>query len=529
MTAAGDRWRWRRLLAAAGLAAISVPAIYQLSLLAYAVASRFAYPYDLEWMEGGLLDHAARIQDGAGIYVPPSIDFVPYLYTPLYPGLLAILGGPLELGYTLGRAVAVLSLAVALAAIATAGLERDRDAGSRRLTLAAGALGAGLAASAYPFVEGWYDLVRGDMMFVAMVLAGMWLLSRELLDPGDGPGERPRLRIAAIAALLALSFFCKQHGIWFVAAGGLNLLLWRRWRDLAVFVGVAGAIGLGFSWLLERATGGWYWTYIYEVLRGHDFNMPRFWSSFGHMFGRAPIATAVLGVAVAAVAVGAFRRRRREPGVLRFATWLAPLGASVAVGALGWGHQWAHFNAYVPMIFVSAAAVAAAIPAIAAALPGIAGRGLAVAAAALIAIELLTLAWSPSRWIPTPGDRAAGDRLIAIIAEIDGEVLIPYHPWYARLAGKETGVHRMGLMDVQYGNRYPVVGLGESFRRRRYAAVILDKGPDWSLPGLRGPYRKSEPLPPDARPRTVTGAIVAPREIWRPVFPPAPGESSRGR
>ena len=63
-------------------------------------------------MEGGLLHHAERIRDGQGIYVAPSMDFIPYLYTPLYPALLAGLDGVFGVGlsYTVGRAVSVLAL-----------------------------------------------------------------------------------------------------------------------------------------------------------------------------------------------------------------------------------------------------------------------------------------------------------------------------------------------------------------------------------------------------------------------------------
>ena len=67
---------WRVLVGAA-------IALYALTYLGV-VAARIGYAYELEWMEGGLLTHAARISDGSGIYVAPSIDFIPYLYTPLY-------------------------------------------------------------------------------------------------------------------------------------------------------------------------------------------------------------------------------------------------------------------------------------------------------------------------------------------------------------------------------------------------------------------------------------------------------------
>ena len=99
-----------RLVGALPWLVIALPALYQLFLLSVAITARITYPYDLEWMEGGMLHHALRIQNGEGIYVPPSIDFIPYLYTPLYPSLLAMLGGAFGLTYTLGRAISVLSL-----------------------------------------------------------------------------------------------------------------------------------------------------------------------------------------------------------------------------------------------------------------------------------------------------------------------------------------------------------------------------------------------------------------------------------
>ena len=38
---------------------------------------RWNYPFDLEWMEGGMLVHVDRLRSGEGLYVPPSADFIP--------------------------------------------------------------------------------------------------------------------------------------------------------------------------------------------------------------------------------------------------------------------------------------------------------------------------------------------------------------------------------------------------------------------------------------------------------------------
>ena len=61
-------------------------------LLLVTFAWRVGFPLELEWMEGGMLHHALRFQTGSGIYKAPSIEFIPYLYTPLYPAILATVG-----------------------------------------------------------------------------------------------------------------------------------------------------------------------------------------------------------------------------------------------------------------------------------------------------------------------------------------------------------------------------------------------------------------------------------------------------
>src|SRR5881397_1430030 len=61
-------------------------AVAVLFILVYVVvaALRMGYPYELEWMEGGAVDHVRRLLDGKPIYVAPSLDFIPYIYPPFY-------------------------------------------------------------------------------------------------------------------------------------------------------------------------------------------------------------------------------------------------------------------------------------------------------------------------------------------------------------------------------------------------------------------------------------------------------------
>ena len=517
-----------RLAGALPWLVIALPALYQLFLLSSVIIARIAYPYDLEWMEGGMLHHALRIHNGEGIYVPPSIDFIPYLYTPLYPSLLAMLGGAFGLTYTLGRAISVLAL-LGIAIIGALQIAGPRHEHGRRAPAWAGvALALGLFASVYPFMKGWFDLVRADTLFLFMITAGIaglprWARTRTGLA---GHGQ-----IAAGATLLALAFFCKQTGILYVAFGGVVVLV-LAWRRAPIYAATAGLIGLGGTWLLNRTTHGWFWTYVSEIHRAHDFNMDRFWKSFGNILWHIPALTIVVGVALVAVLVTRIAKKTLPRGAHPLLLWSATFAMSTLVGAIGWGTEFAEFNAYMPAFLHGALAAGAAIPALYACARVWWGdrrrRELVTTVIALAAAVPLALAcwhdrWEPREWIPTRDDESAAGRLVARVAAIDGEVWIPFHPWYAYLAGKTPHVHRMGVIDVTRRQARTVEGLDEALRDHAFAAIVFDdRDVRPEFPQLATYYRPILKLSPDERPRLFSGAKVTPETIWVPAIPATP-------
>lgn len=549
--------------------AVALPAVFQLGLLITAIAARIGYPYDLEWMEGGMLHHALRIRSREGIYVPPSIDFIPYLYTPLYPAILSLLGGALGISYKIGRLVSVLSL-LGIAVVSAMQIGSRRHEHERLAPVAAGVvLGLGLFAAAYPATDGWYDLVRADTLFLFMITSALAAL------PGwarDGAGIAGHARVAAGGVLLALAFFCKQTGIIYVALGGA-IVLACNWRRVPSYVVAAGAVGLGFTGLLQHTTDGWFWTYASEIHRAHDFNMDRFWKSFSNILwqpelhGRkwAPLGAFISIVIVAGLltlAVTWWRRRHFPRPARPFVLWTAAYAVSTVVGAIGWGTEFAHYNAYMPAFLHGALAAGAAVPAISACASVLAegrrGAEHATAFAGLAAAGLLAAAcwigrWQPLLFSPTIDDHAAGARLIARIAQTEGEVWMPSHPWYLHLAGKTPRVHRMGIRDVTWRQTRVVLGLEEALERRAFTAIFLDE-PDihnrevtgitrhyrsvlkLPRPGQCPPPCRDEagaacepcaapacvPAPCNERPRLHSGARIQPDSVWMPIARGAP-------
>jgi hypothetical protein len=505
-----------------GVAIVSAPAVWHVALVVVAVAGRVFYPYDLEWNEGGMIMHAARVGHG-GIYAPPSVDFVSFPYTPLYPLAIAALGalGP-GVSYATARVLSVVAMAAILAVVALTARAGARA--SWPLATAAALLGAGVYASAYPFVEGWYDIAKPDSFATAIALVGLWLLLRHVRR---GTGWRGHAGVAAAAALLALSYFAKQTCIFFVLAGGVVVLAWS-WRRVFTYGAVAGLIGLGGTALVNHVTDGRFWYYIYEVKRGQDFNLPRFWNSFRLILGRFPLVTGFLAatlVLVVAAAVLAPRGRKLPEASARFLSWLGIFAVACLTGAIGWAAPWGHYNHFIPALACAGVAIAASVPAVHASYDAIFGERRVAwlpatatfAFAAVVAAQLVHARWQVKPFVPTARDRDAGARLVARLGAFPGDVLMPFHPWYPTLAGKRFYLHRMGILDMSYPHRRTVAGLAESIAAKRFAAIVLDnRDVVAELPGLTRYYEKTGTIPPDERPRVFTGAKVVPDAIWTP-------------
>lgn len=450
--------------------------------------ARLSYPYDLEWMEGGMLVHAWRLRAGLPLYAEPSADWIPYIYPPLYPALLALLGTVLPLDYALGRGISLLGTGAAGLALVL--LLRRAGAG---MGLALGGLAAFL--STFEDSGAFFDLVRADGLLLGL-LAGCLYLA---------------LRGWAVAAglLLVLAWLTKHS----VALLGLPLLLGlarahgRRAARNLLLASVPPALLL--TALLQVESEGWFLLYLLEVPAHHGL--------VGRRLGEAPLELArdlplpLLGLGLAALLA---RGAPRSPS-LRTPAWI--LGPSllllIGLAVLMRAHVGGYLNVLMPGHFALVAALAIA----AAALP--AGRRSAgnalLALLCLIQVELGR--FEPERLRPTEADRRAGDALIARIAAIEGEVFVPHAPWYPLRAGKRPSFPLIALWDLDHGGelaRYTDV-LPQAFAERRWAAVIVADtkfGYD-----LETHYRRAERIRYEGGallPRT--GWQVRPRELYLP-------------
>jgi hypothetical protein len=488
-------------------------AAWFVALLCYVFARRFVYPYDLEWMEGGMIAHALRLANGQPIYAPPSVDFIPYLYTPGYPALLFVLGKIFGLGYALARFV---SLAGFFAVAVLGYVYARREGGSR----AAAACAIAIMFAAFVPTGAFYDLARPDSLFIGLVTAGLLVGWWKRKSYGGG---------VAAALLLVAAFYVKQTTSLFMPALGLALLLVSP-RVAVVYGLTLAVVGLPALWLSNHASDGWFWTYTSVLHRKHDFFPAR---AFLGTPGRLAL---ILGPSILLVPWALVRRR--SPGLV-YATLIAAAGIGAA--CISFGTQWAFTNAFMPGVMLPAIAIGVAAGRLLDGSKEAPPRRRPAVVYALLALSLLTApggllpvvgrhipaSWHPEGllaptgydpriFIPTRADRVAGDSLIARLRTTPGEVLIPFHPFYAQLAGKRTYLHRMGVMDTWRAGMGAPQGLTEALDAKRFSLIVMDDKIDgnWHMwPRLQANYRVESTI---AGPHVVSGSATVPRYLLVP-------------
>jgi hypothetical protein len=500
--------------------------------------SRLSYPLDLEWMEGGTLTHALRLGRGQPLYAQPSVDFVSFLYTPLYPAVLAVLSKVFGLSYVLGRAVSILSFSGALVLLVAAvrGVARPYESPELSpVATAAGLLGAAAVCLAFPFCGGFYDLVRGDSLWLILVSAGLYCCS---------PGRSPT-RIVLGALLLVLGFFTKQTAAPFIVAAAAAVALTSGIKRGLAFSAVAfGSTAMAIL-VGQHLTDGWLWIYIYRLHQSHETLVEKIWPETPYILFDYGF---MLLVPVAACLLLAAFRRRLSRGLLY---WTLMAATGLVTAAVGSATQGAYDNAYIPAVYFGAllsAVCVVELPALAAGLRASTDGAVRAAGGrhrpwlgALRALGLLGLgllsAHALIRWpdcsplLPSQQDRAEAGRLLAYLVEQGPEVFVPCHPYYNVLAGGSGHLHIMGINDVYRWPRTITSDPGrdaaikdrfrrsvrDSFRSRRWRMVIQDDCATPRLFGLNTYYRLVDDLARSGKaPRSLTGYPCAPRYVWVP-------------
>ncbi len=480
---------------------IIVAALYPLMFVAVALL-RLPFPFELEWMEGGTLDHVRRILSGQPLYVPPSIHFVPFIYPPLYFYVAAGSAKLLGAGFIPLRLVSIVA---SLASLLLIYRIVRRDGGSPGPAL----LAACLFAASYRQGGAWLDVARVDALFLGFLLASFFVLRRETAPFRSG---------LLGGALLILAFFTKQATIFVIPflLVAMAITDWRRLLGCSLALVLLG--GGGVLWL-DRITGGWFRYYVFELPRHHPIIgqlLRGFWTSSL----LAPFGVALTLGTFHFFAPDRWQRPRLLALDLGFTLGmiLCAYLTKIRVGSFD--------NVVLPAYAAGSVVFGFGLNALSEArsqLPERLRFSLERLVAFLCLVQFLVLAYKPWNQLPTKEDLAAGNQCVASIGRWPGDAWIPAHGYLAELAGKPGYAHQLALVDVlrpaqSPERRHLLEELRTAFREHQFSIVVLDEN-GWVQGELEPYYRLYARMFAPNEPGLfwpVTGYVTRPDFVWIP-------------
>ncbi|MGE0753923.1 MAG: ArnT family glycosyltransferase [Alphaproteobacteria bacterium] len=438
------------------------------------------YPFPLEWMEGHTIDIMQRIVDGKPFYTEPTLEYVPYIYTPYYFYVSAFVSLFTGVDFLAARLVSVLCT------LGTGGLLYvwiRKEGGSWLMGLVA----AGLFLATYKISGRWFDVSRVDTMYLLFMAGGLYVFQY----------SKNRMDSVLAGALFAFAFFTKQSAPLALFPAFIAALLIDRRHAIRTAAVTGLLILVGSAWF-EYISGGWYSFYIYDVPTGHKNDMRQvslFWKR-----DLIPICAAMMILSTATLLLLA--RTNWRTGLWYTGILLGFVGSAY----LSRIHSYGHVNVLIPahFAFVLLAMVGAVR------MHAIYPKVNVILMAGLVA-QFYVLLYDPAKLIPTPSAEEKGWKFVDQIKKIDGKVLFSELQFIQTRAGKQSysiGMAGFDIMRAELGEKNSIrTAYVEHIKNRlavkEFGAVIL--GHFLTVPELSQYYRPQFEIPQPQE--FVTGAV----------------------
>lgn len=300
------------------------------------------------------------------------------------------------------------------------------------------------------------------------------------------------------------------------------LEVFRQPKRAGIFAAVAMGLTLSVTFALNRMTDGWYGYVTQKLMLNQHYILSSIYTFWTHdMLTRLPICVGC--------AVWLFWRSLRSgdrPGALQVALLGVGMVGAAWLSRINIG---GYRNVLIPAVAYAAIVLGWAMsdrmkeptsqdrPRPAWLLPT-----LAVFQMIWLQISPLTLQFArPWEWVPSSQDREAGMAFVNELRAIEGNVLLPNHPYLLLMADKQPCAHTAGVDDVIRADNGEVErDLTGEIRRRilagEYAAIVLER--EWVFRRDaerhyqldRRIFANEEVFLP------VTGWQTRPEEIWVP-------------
>ncbi len=475
------------------LAAISIVFI---ALFIFTAFSRINYPFDLEWMEGGAVDHTVRVSHGEPLYVQPSLDFTPYIYTPLsyYLGsFISIFTGD---GYVAGRLLSILATFGCFVVMYLISFKWTR---SYLLSI----LPIGVFCASYVLCNTWFDIGRVDSLFLFFILLSAYFLLKD--------SSKKSLVLSCIA--LYLGFMTKQSALLFYPIACLLVLRFGTKKFIWYSISLALITFLTIL-IYNIASDGWFYYYVFQLGQEHAIvsNMfIDFWTlDLWHQFKR-PIIIAFIGLMLIAY------NFRNE--------YLVPLAALVlslvGISYFGRLHSGGDANVLMPAF----CGIALLTPFIFHQLQKPIKQLRLLLIPSLFTLYLCQQLWDlkfdPDNYIPTKEDVVAGNEILDKMKDVNGPIWISSHGYWQHYIGKSSNAHFMALFDILRGSENQVKSeltkhILNRIDNKYYALIVQDN--DFFIDEVRENYHLIDSLvyPNNSVFTTIAGVHLRPVKVYAP-------------
>ncbi len=431
-------------------------AVFYIFVFCFVVVRRIHFPYTISWLESYGLDAITRIVSGKQIYVAPSLEFVPAIYTPLYFYLSAFVFKLTGSGFFSLRLVSVLASLGALFIIYQI---VKKETASPFL----GIISCGFYAALYKFTGMCFDIGRVDALFNFFLLASMYCLRF----------YASRMGYAAAGILITFAFLTKQSAL-FVSLFFLIYALAAHRKLVLYFIApLLVALSLG-TLIFDRLHDGWYFFYVFQQPAEHIYNIKAvftFWTR--DLFTTMPVAC----VAASYYLLVSYLEAPREKFLFYSMVGLGMLSASwilrMHVG---------DFNVLLPACAMMSLFMGLGMGLFTEEINSInrpiKKKALQTLFYGICILQLTKFYYDPFSIIPRKAHREANAQLIEAMKSVPGDVFAPFHSYLTVLAGKKQCAYAVPIWDILRSREGPVRDrllneLRNALSERKFGGIFL--------------------------------------------------------
>lgn len=432
---------------------------------------RIQYPFELEWMEGGSLRQVIRILSGQKLYVSPSLEFVPFIYNPLYFYISAFISKIIGAGFMPLRLVSFIS-SLGCFFIIFLFVKRETK------NIFFGVIAACLFAATFRISGAFFDIARVDSLFLLFLLTALYLIKFEDLSKS----------YILAGVFISLSFLTKQTALFMTIPIAIYCIL-SNWRRSIFFIATVCIIVGASTLILDYIHHGWYSYFVFELPSQHSVN-PRMYTYFwvADIIKPLPIAFAALIFYI----VAQFSKSNKKNCLFYSVITVGVLGLSwiARLNRGGFPNALMPTYAIISILFGLAAHTTFQFIQIA---PKGKQKSVETFIYLVCIVQFSLLFYRPFHQIPTRNDLEAGRDLVNTIQQIKGDVLVPCHAYLPALAGKGWYADESAIAELVgiFGGGRKKEGkkimneLMQAIREKRFSAIILNVPEDSWLRWLR--------------------------------------------